>query len=242
VTPRRGRRGGGRPSPAARGPGRTRGVDASERDHMVVENLGLVRAVARRFGAWSEPDDLFQAGCIGLLKAVDRFDPSRGVKLSTYSVPLILGEMRAYVRGRTALKLGPRGWSLAREALRARDRLRAELGREPTISEVAGESRAPPEDVVLALEALESPSDIDDAGEPRARSLGGAGASWEEAVHLRDALARLPERERKVVAWRFFYEKTQEEVARSLGVSQAQVSRIEKRAVARMRSMLDETG
>lgn len=224
--------------------------DTAARDRLVEHNLGLVRSVVHRFSDRGvEGDDLFQIGAIGLLKAIDRFDASFGVRFSTYAVPMIMGEIRRYLRDDGMIKVGrtirERGW----KSLLVRDQLAARLQREPTIREIAQEIQCDPEEIVQALDAMAPTSSIFDTvhdhGETPIYRIDQlcAGedpeAGMVERVALRRSLENLDERERFVVNERFFCGRTQTEVARKLDISQVQVSRIERRALLKMRSHLE---
>lgn len=231
---------------------RVRAGEAEARRRMVEDNLALVTALVRRMGpAPDEYDDCLQVGCIGLLKAVDGFDPGFGVRFSTYAVPVILGELRQFARGRHPMKQGRTLQDKARAAARARDELSQQFGREPTVSEVARKLGVDPEDVVLALEAgrpvasLEAPvgSEKTDAvalGDMLAAASPVPGeAETVNMLLLRQALDRLAPWERRLIGLRYFADKSQTEVARLLGVSQAHVSRTERRILTRFRELFN---
>lgn len=221
---------------------RARAGDGEARAAAVAANLGLVRHLARRFPCPGLEEDLFQVGCLGLVKAVDRFDPWSGNRFSTYGVPVILGEIRAFLRGDGPVGLGRAARGLARRARRAEGELRVCLGRDPTLREVAAAVGADAADLAAVLEAaaapvsLQGPAGGGDA-QPLEESLR-SGDLWEEGLALRHALARLPDAERRVLALRYFLDRTQQEVADQLGVSQSHVSRLERRALARLRQQL----
>jgi len=190
-------------------------------------------------------DDLFQIGCIGLMKGLDNFDLSMNVRLSTYCVPMIIGEIRRYLRDNNPIRVSRSMRDTAYKALKARDVLAAKNGREPTIEEIAREMDAPEEDIVLALEAIQEPVSLFD---PIYQSGGDAiyvmdqvkddrvsEDDWVRDLSIRQALAKLQQRERKIIRRRFFQGKTQMEVAEEIGISQAQVSRLEKAALQQMR-------
>lgn len=228
---------------------RAQAGDQDARAEVVETNLRLVRAIAARYnGSGREAEDLFQLGCIGLLKAVDRFDLSYPVRFSTYAVPMILGEIRRHLRDDGPLRVSRSLKSLAQSAARVRESLAKELGRDPTVAEVAADLQVPVEDVVAALDSSRPLASIQEtiyagdgdpillgdqlhdhsAGEPR----------WLDRVALRDGLALLEERERTILMLRYFRDRTQVEVARLLGLSQVQVSRLERRALAQIRTYL----
>jgi RNA polymerase sporulation-specific sigma factor len=227
---------------------RARAGDGEARRVLVEANLRLVWSVVGRFSKLSEdPEDLFQIGCLGLLKAVDAYDPAFGSKFSTYAVPMVLGEIRRYLRDHgpvhVARSLKQLSWKVRRE----QDKLRQELGREPDIGEVAAALRISREEASVALESAIPPVSIDEPlypGDDESLSLadtltsGGIEERMVEGVALRQAVAGLPDRERQVLTLRFFADKTQSEIARELGVSQVQVCRLEKRALKRIRATL----
>ena len=201
--------------------------DASER--LIVENTGLVWAVAKRFfGRGVDPDDLYQLGCVGFLKAVQGFDTAYGTQFSTYAVPKIAGEIRRFLRDDGAVKVS-RGLKERSNAIRAaREALTATLGREPTLSELAAQTGLSPEEIACAEGATGS-----------AQSLSGQSGNPEEdmieRIALAQALGQLGERDRLVIELRYFHGLTQERIARIIGVSQVQVSRIEKKALGQLR-------
>jgi RNA polymerase sporulation-specific sigma factor len=227
---------------------RYRSGDTAARDEIVAANLRLVWSVVGRFeGRGIETEDLFQIGCVGLLRAIDRFDPSYGVRFSTYAVPLIIGEIRRYLRDQGALKVSRSLKERAQRTRRARERLAKELGREPTVDELAqalGEDR---DQVVEALDALQPVSSLDEAPErdeggerPLAERLASRvdEGHWLARIELMEGLRRLSELERQVLYLRFFEDRTQSEVAAILGTNQVRVSRIERRALMRIREFL----
>lgn len=224
--------------------------DKTARDRLVEANLRLVRSLVSRFsGTSADPEDLFQLGCIGLLKAVDRFDLSYDVRFSTYAVPLILGEIRRFLRDDGPLRVSRSLKQLAHSARRAREKLAAQLGRDPTIAEIAQAVGAPPEDVVEAMDGARAPASIhqtvhESDGDPiylldqLASEDGQREGLWVDRVALRESLKRLDPREREVIVLRFFRDKTQTEVAAILGCSQVQVSRLERRAIEHIRQFM----
>lgn len=222
---------------------RIRHGDEDAREELVRRNLRLVRSIVNRFRrAPVEDEDLFQLGCLGLVKAVDRFDPERGVTLSTYAVPYITGEILSYLRGEGPLKVGRKTQERARQSLRAREALAQELGREPTVAEVAGYLGVGEEDVVEALDSMQTPLSLEaplpGSAEDGLRPADALAAPVEDPVErlaLLEGLAKLPEVERRLVEMRFFGQQTQTQVGRVLGLSQVQVCRLEKRALERLR-------
>ena len=193
-------------------------------------------------------DDLFQVGCIGLIKALDNFDVTQNVRFSTYAVPMIIGEIRRYLRDNNAIRVSRSLRDIAYKALGTRDRLSRELGREPTIAEIAKKLEMDVEDVTLALEAIQDPVSLcepiggDNADaltigdQVRDESVSQEG--WLEHIAITEAMRRLSEREQRILNLRFFQGRTQMEVASEIGISQAQVSRLEKAALEHMRKFI----
>lgn len=220
------------------------------RERLVEGNLRLVRSLVGRFSAASaDPEDLFQLGCIGLLKAIDRFDLSYDVRFSTYAVPLILGEIRRHLRDDGPVRVSRSLKQLAQQARKAREKLSGDLGRDPTVAEVARELGVSPEEVVEAMDGARPPASIHQTvhegdGDPiylidqLAAENGSREGFWLDRVALREGLDRLEPRERMVILYRFFRDKTQTEVASILGCSQVQVSRLERRALERIRQFV----
>ncbi|MGE5560070.1 MAG: SigB/SigF/SigG family RNA polymerase sigma factor [Chloroflexota bacterium] len=226
-----------------------RSGDARARARLIERNVGLVRSIVSRYAARGEdPDDLYQVGCIGLIKAAERFDPGFGTKFTTYAVPLIIGEIKRYLRDTGPIKVSRRLKEVAGLAQRAEARLSLELGRAPTVGEVAAALELPAEEVVEALASAKAPASLfepvfEDDGEPillMDQVAGGGDDNWFAGVGVRKALAELPDRDRKILYMRFFQEKTQTEVAEIMGVSQVQISRLEKHALLKMRERLGE--
>jgi len=222
--------------------------DAKSRDQLVVSNQRLVWAVVQRFlGRGYEPDDLFQIGCIGLIKAIDKFDLSYDVKFSTYAVPMIIGEIQRFLRDDSTVKVSRSLKETAKQIRRVRDELAKKLGRQPHITEIATEMGIEPSDVVFAQEAMRAPASIHETvyendGDPiylMDQIADEEHNEWFDKIALHEILNRLPERERLIVYLRFFKDKTQSDVARVLGISQVQVSRLEKRILAQMREQLE---
>ena len=215
--------------------------DASER--LVTENTGLIWSIARRyFGRGVEPDDLFQLGCVGFLKAVEGFDTAYGTQFSTYAVPKIAGEIRRFLRDDGAVKVSRSVKERAAQIHQARAALTGQLGREPAISELAAELDLTPEEIATAETATAAAESIQ-------RESGEEGFSLEdvlctdgmeekllERMALQEALARLNDKERLVIQLRYYHSLTQQRVAGLIGVSQVQVSRIEKKALERLRT------
>lgn len=209
------------------------------------ENTGLIWSVVRRFyGRGVEPDDLYQLGCIGFLKAVDGYDPAFGTQFSTYAVPKIAGEIRRFIRDDGSVKVSRTLKERASSIKMARQRLTGELGREPTICDIAAELGLSAEEIASAETATAATESIHrENGEggftlEAVLSDGNMEESVLECVSLRDALQRLESREKQVIALRYFHGLTQEKIARIIGVSQVQVSRIERRALQRLREII----
>ncbi len=223
--------------------------DKDARDIFIKGNLRLVLSVIQRFSNRGEnPDDLFQVGCIGLIKAIDNFDTSVGVQFSTYAVPMIIGEVRRFLRDEGPLRVSRSLKDTAYKALRAKERFISEHMREPTISEIAKEIDAECSDVVFALDAIADPVSLSepvyhDGGEPiyvmdQVRDTKNTDSNWLESIALNEAMKHLDEREKHILDLRFFCGKTQMEVAEEIGISQAQVSRLEKSALKQMRKFV----
>lgn len=225
------------------------GGDLNAREEFIHGNLRLVLSVIQRFSSRGESvDDLFQVGCIGLIKALDNFDVTQNVRFSTYAVPMIIGEIRRYLRDNNAIRVSRSMRDTAYKALRARDQLAERLGREPNVTELAEELHLPREDVVFALEAIQDPVSL---FEPVYNDGGDAlylmdqitdekrpDNNWLDMIGIHEAMNRLTDRERHILTLRFFQGRTQMEVAGEIGISQAQVSRLEKNALSHMRQGL----
>ena len=219
--------------------------DRSAAEQLVVENSGLIWSIARRyFGRGTEPDDLYQLGCVGFLKAVAGFDLSYGTQFSTYAVPKIAGEIRRFLRDDGQVKVSRSLKERAAQIHQARTRLTGTLGREPAVSELAAELGLTPEEIAMAETATGMAESIQ-------RESGDEGFSLDdvlctdgmedrilESLSLRNALSHLTERERMVIDLRYFHGLTQQKIAGLLGVSQVQVSRIEKKALGQLRAFL----
>ena len=190
-------------------------------------------------------DDLFQVGCIGLMKAIDNFDLKQNVKFSTYAVPMIIGEIRRYLRDNNPIRVSRSLRDIAYKALQIRDKLASECSREPTIEEIAKKLDLSQEEVIFALDAIQEPVSLfepiyHDGGDPIfvMDQIGDDKQSdklWLESIAIREGMVKLGEREKKIISLRFFQGKTQMEVAEEIGISQAQVSRLEKAALKHMR-------
>ena len=211
------------------------------RDEMINGNLRLVLSVIHRFrNRGEELDDLFQVGVIGLIKAINNFDPALEVKFSTYGVPMILGELKRYIRDNNSVRVSRSMRDTAYRAMQLKEQLTAENNREPTVEEIAAQMKLPKEDVVLALEAIVEPVSLYEPvysdGTDTVYVMDQIGdksddATWLEELAIKDAIRGLSDREKKILGLRFFKGKTQMEVAAEIGISQAQVSRIEKGAL-----------
>lgn len=228
---------------------RAQAGDQDAKEQLIRHNLNLVRSIVHRFtGRGYEWDDLFQIGCIGLIKAVERFDTDYSVKFSTYAVPMIIGEIRRFIRDDSPVKVSRPLKELAFRVRRAQEKLQGAFGREPTIVEVAEELALAPQEIALALEAVQPPASLYDQtffedGDPihRLDQLGdtdGQDGADIDSLALQEILSRLPPRERLVIRLRFFEDKTQAEIARLIGLSQVQVSRIEKQALRLIKEYL----
>lgn len=220
--------------------------DESARQTLIEGNLRLVLSVIQRFDKRGEsPDDLFQVGCIGLMKAISNFDPTKQVRFSTYGVPMIAGEVRRYLRDNSAIRVSRSIRDIAYRVLQCKESMVPRLGREPTPDEIARELDLPPEDVSEALDAVCVPVSLydpvyTDGGDPltvmdQVRDTKNTELNWMEHITLQSAFNALSDRERQILSLRFYDGKTQMEVASCLGISQAQVSRLEKGAISAMR-------
>ena len=220
--------------------------DTAAREKFVHGNLRLVLSVIQRFSNRGEnPDDLFQVGCIGLIKAIDNFDLSQNVQFSTYAVPMIIGEIRRYLRDNNSIRVSRSLKDIAYKALQVKERLVNQNSREPTISEIAKELDLPKKDVVFALDAISDPVSLfepvyHDGGEAiyvmdQVKDEKNNDESWLENISINEAMKHLDQREKHILSLRFFHGRTQMEVANEIGISQAQVSRLEKSALKQMR-------
>lgn len=223
--------------------------DREAREALIQGNLRLVLSVLQRFQHRTDSmDDLFQVGCIGLMKAIDHFDLRHNVRFSTYAVPMIIGEIRRYLRDNNPLRVSRSLRDVAYKALQVRDQLTHRLSREPSMAEIAEELGIPPSEVVYALEAIQDPVSLFEAvyengGDPilvmdQVADEKQTEEGWLQGVAVEEALKKLGERERQIVRMRFFQGKTQMEVAEEIGISQAQVSRLEKAALLQMRKLM----
>lgn len=223
--------------------------DSAAKEYILQNNLNLVRSIAHRFtNRGFEWDDLFQIGCIGLIKAIDRFDTTFSVRFSTYAVPMIIGEIRRYIRDDNPIKISRPVKETAFQIHRTQEKLQGLLGREPTIGEVAKELALAPQEIVSALEAVQPIASLYDQtfrddGEAillldQIRFCDGQENIFFDQLVLREILARLPPKERAVIHMRFFEDRTQSEVASVIGLSQVQISRIEKHALKMIKDFL----
>lgn len=222
--------------------------DMNAREELISGNLRLVLSVIQRFaGRGENPDDLFQVGVIGLIKAIDNFDISLNVRFSTYAVPMIIGEIRRFLRDNSTMRISRSLRDIAYKALQAKEKLMNNNSAEPTIEEIAKEIDAKKEDVVIALEAISDPISLydpvfsesgdtvyvmDQVGDKN------SDINWLNEIALKDAIINLGQREKKILNLRFFQGKTQVEVANEIGISQAQVSRLEKNALNKIKSQI----
>lgn len=224
---------------------RIRQGDQKAREQMINGNLRLVLSVIQKFTNRGENlDDLFQVGCIGLMKAIDNFDPSQNVRFSTYGVPMIIGEIRRHLRDNNPIRVSRSMRDTAYKAMQAKEALTNQNSREPTIEEIAQKMGSRKEDVVMALEAIVEPVSLfepvySDGGDTlyvmdQVGDQGGEG-DWMDELAIREAMKSLGEREKRILSLRFFVGKTQMEVAKEIGISQAQVSRLEKAALAKVK-------
>ena len=216
--------------------------DERARETLIQGNLRLVLSVIQRFASRGEnADDLFQVGCVGLLKAIDNFDISQNVRFSTYGVPMIIGEIRRYLRDNSAIRVSRSMRDTAYRVLQAREKLQREQQREPTVEQIARELDIPREEVVFAMDAVCDPVSLfepiySDSGDAvcvmdQVRDSRNTDEDWLEQIALKEAMSRLSARERLILALRYSDGKTQMEVSGEIGISQAQVSRLEKNAI-----------
>ena len=220
--------------------------DAAAREKLIEGNLRLVLSVIQRFDKRGEnPDDLFQVGCIGLIKAISNFDPDKQVRFSTYGVPMIAGEVRRYLRDNSAIRVSRSIRDIAYKVLQCKEARTAQMGREPTLEEISRELDIPVDEVSQALDAVCAPVSLydpvyADGGDPltvmdQVRDMKNTEDGWMEHITLQNAFRNLNDREKQILSLRFYDGKTQMEVANTLGISQAQVSRLEKGAIGAMR-------
>ncbi|MGI6435363.1 MAG: RNA polymerase sporulation sigma factor SigG [Syntrophomonadaceae bacterium] len=219
------------------------------RDKLIQGNLRLVLSVIQRFSNRGEfVDDLFQVGCIGLIKAIDNFDLSQNVRFSTYAVPMIIGEIRRYLRDNNPIRVSRSLRDIAYKALQVRERLVSDNSAEPTVVQIARELELPREEVVFALDAIQDPVSLfepiyNDGGDPilvmdQISDDKNTDDLWLEEICIKEAMKKLNDREKHIVSLRFFAGKTQMEVADEIGISQAQVSRLEKAALKQLKKYI----
>lgn len=223
--------------------------DLKAKEEFIYNNLRLVLSVIKRFNNRGENiDDIFQVGVIGLIKAINNFDVNQGVKLSTYAVPMIIGEIRRYLRDYNSIRVSRSLRDIAYKALQAKEKIINEKSKEPTIEEIAEKIDIPKEEIVLALEAIQEPVSLfepvyNDGTESlfvmdQVKDSKNSDISWIENISLNEAMKKLTEREKYIIKLRFFQGKTQMEVADEIGISQAQVSRLEKTALKNMKKYI----
>ena len=226
---------------------RSQAGDQEARDLIVEKNMRLVWSVVQRFlNRGYDPEDLFQIGCIGLLKSVDKFDLSYDVKFSTYAVPMIIGEIQRFIRDDGTVKVSRSLKEIGNKIRRAKDELTKEYGRSPTIQELSDYLQIPQEELLLAQEAVLTPTSIHETvyendGDPITlmdQISDQDHDNWFEKIALKDAIENLDERERLIVYLRYYKDQTQSEVANRLGISQVQVSRLEKKILKQIRKLL----
>ena len=223
--------------------------DNNARETFINGNLRLVLSIVQRFSQSQENiDDLFQIGCVGMIKAIDNFDLTQNVQFSTYAVPMIVGEIKRYLRDNNAIRVSRSLRDTAYKAIYAKDKLTKSKQKEPTITEIAAEIGVSREDIVLAMEAIQTPVSLyepvyTDGGDTlyvmdQVRDKKDSEDSWVSKIALKEAIAKLSPRESRIINMRFFESKTQMETAEEIGISQAQVSRLEKMALKSMRKYL----
>ncbi|MFZ5597660.1 MAG: RNA polymerase sporulation sigma factor SigF [Bacillota bacterium] len=225
--------------------------DKQARDRLVNCNLKLVFNLVKRFqNRGYELEDLFQIGCIGLMKAVDKFDLEYDVKFSTYAVPMIVGEIRRFLRDDSPVKVSRSVKETAFRIQQTREMLTGKIGRDPTVGEIAEEMGMAREEVITAIEAVQTPTSIydtmhQDDGDPiylldQLKDEDMDGIPWLDRIAVKELLQRLPERDKKILIWRFFDDKTQADIAARLGLSQVQVSRLERQALKKIRDFMEQ--
>ena len=223
--------------------------DEAARQQLVEGNLRLVLSVIQRFmGRGENPDDLFQVGCIGLIKAISNFDDTRDVKFSTYGVPMISGEVRRFLRDNSSIRVSRSMRDTAYKVMQCKETMMAGSQKEPSLEEIASRLDLPLEEVVFAMDAISAPVSLyepvySDGGDPltvmdQVRDEKNTDEKWLEQIALREAINKLSEREKRILAMRFYDGKTQMEVSGEIGISQAQVSRLEKGAIEQIRKSI----
>ena len=222
--------------------------DKEAREKLINGNLRLVLSVIQRFcGRGENADDLFQVGCVGLIKAIDNFDISLDIQLSTYAVPMIIGEIRRYLRDNNMVRVSRSVRDLAYKVLQVKEKITRENGREPTIEEIAKELEVEKEEIILSLDAIQDPVSLqepvyNDGADSlyimdQVKDKKNTDENWAENITMNEALKKLNEKERMIIDKRFFLGRTQIEVAEEIGISQAQVSRLEKTAIDHMKRL-----
>lgn len=220
--------------------------DKAARDELISGNLRLVLSVVQRFqGRGENPDDLFQVGCIGLIKSIDNFDINQGVRFSTYAVPMIIGEIRRFLRDNNSVRVSRSIKDTAYKAMQIKEKLMNKAQREPTVNEIAKELNISKAEVVMALESIVDPVSLydpvySDSGDT-VYVLDQVGdnnddKNWLDEIYLKDSIKKLSEREKTILSLRFMQGKTQMEVSKEIGISQAQVSRLEKSVIDRIKN------
>ena len=228
---------------------RSKAGDTKARQELIEGNLRLVLSVIQRFAGRGESvDDLFQVGCVGLIKAIDNFDVNQPVKFSTYGVPMIVGEIRRYLRDNSAIRVSRSLRDTAYRVLQTREQLMREHQKEPSMEEIAKKLELPVEEVNFAMDAIASPVSLydpiySDGGDPltvmdQVKDTRNTDERWIEHIALREAMKNLTDREKRILALRFYDGRTQMEVASEVGISQAQVSRLEKGAISQIRKAI----
>lgn len=223
--------------------------DMAVREKFITGNLRLVLSVIQRFSYRNDnPDDLFQVGCIGLIKAIDNFDLSHGVRFSTYAVPMIIGEVRRYLRDNNSIRVSRSLRDIAYKALQAKERLSTSMGHEPSIEQIAKAIDVPAEEVVMAVDSIQEPVSLyepvfHDDGDAlyvmdQVQDTKNTDEKWIENLSLSEAMNKLSAREKHILQMRFYEGKTQMEVAEEISISQAQVSRLEKNALKYMKKWI----
>lgn len=222
--------------------------DKAAREKLINGNLKLVLSVIQRFyGRGENADDLFQVGCVGLIKAIDNFDTSLDIQLSTYAVPMIIGEIRRYLRDNNMVRVSRSVRDLAYKVLQVKEKMMRENGKEPTVDEIAKALEVDKEDVVMSLDAIQDPVSLqepvyNDGNDSiyimdQVKDKKNTDETWTENITMNEALKKLNDKERMIIDKRFFAGRTQMEVAEEIGISQAQVSRLEKTAIDHMRRL-----
>ncbi|MDR3264314.1 MAG: SigB/SigF/SigG family RNA polymerase sigma factor [Clostridiales bacterium] len=219
--------------------------DNEAREYFIICNIRLVLSLVQRFGSKNGSDDLFQVGCVGLIKALNNFDTSLNVRFSTYAVPMIIGEIRRFIRDSSALKISRNMRDIAYKAMQAREKLELRGGEEPTLMEIASEIDIPLSEISCALDAICDPVSLYESvfsdGDSsimlmeQISDTKNTDEKWIEEAALKEAMKKLPDREREIIYLRYFIGKTQIEISEAIKISQAQVSRLEKNALARIR-------